>query len=336
VIEELYNRRLSIERPYALRGLSNPPPTYQNRDRQIGARTQEVVKKGLDPQQFHSLINMSNLVSNYLKQGRMKDAETIQVQVLKIFKEAIGEEHPTTLSSMSLLVSIYQNQGRWDDVEVLSVQVLGTLMRLLGAKHLYTLSAMSNLAIACQNRGRMEDAEALGVQVLETLMGSLGEDNPYTLCSMGNLASIYQNQGRFEDAETLQVLRNRRENRDMQSHHQGPFLGPTSPSSHCSEASSRPVSVFSLGSAYRSCLRISSKTKLFCKLKGLLYTVGLCESSIPPHHQRFKWTNVSVNTLSYFIMTFHPLLMTCSVTGKHSTMTTSNTSQAPSKLCGSI
>jgi hypothetical protein len=291
---EALKTRLGLQLSYTLRGLSKPAPTYQSRGRQNCAMQQEVLKKVASTDIFHSLINTSKAVSEYLKQGRLKDAETLQVQVLKTCKEVISEGHPKTLSSMSLLVSIYQKQGRWVDAEDLGLQVLETLTRLLGAKHLYTLSTMSNLAIACQNQGQLKNAEALCIQVLETLMGSLGADHPYTLRSMKNLALIYQNQGRFKDTKTLQMLQNRLESSSIQPRKQRGFIDPTLPSSHWSVASSRPVSIFSLSSAYRPCWRILDKAKICCKLKGLFYIIGLCESSIPPHHKRFKWTNVSV------------------------------------------
>jgi nucleoside phosphorylase len=280
---------------YTLRGMGNPTPKYQIRGRQKAAMTHGLLKKVLSTERSRSLINMMFiLVPKYLDQGRLEDAEKIQVQVLTICKEAFGEEHPSTLKSMSLLVSIYQSQGRWDDVEVFGVQLLGTLMRLVGVKHLYTLRSMSDLALAFQSRGQLKDAEALSVQVLESLIGYLGTDHPYTIRSMGNLASIYQNQGRLEDAGALLVLQNRVKNSDMLLRKQGVLLDTTWSSSCCLEASSIPVSEPSLGLGYRSYWKVVSTADISCKLKELLQFFGFCEKSIPPHHQRFRWTNVSV------------------------------------------
>jgi hypothetical protein len=73
-----------------------------------------------------TLSSMNNLASTYSDQGRWKEAEVLEVQVLEIRKTVLGEYHPNTLDSMSNLAITYQNQGRWKEAEELQVQVLGT------------------------------------------------------------------------------------------------------------------------------------------------------------------------------------------------------------------
>jgi hypothetical protein len=69
---------------------------------------------------------MANLASTYRNQGRWKEAEELEVQVMETRERVLGEEHPDTLTSMANLAVTYRNQGRWDEAEKLEVQVLET------------------------------------------------------------------------------------------------------------------------------------------------------------------------------------------------------------------
>jgi tetratricopeptide (TPR) repeat protein len=137
--------------------------------------------------------------------GRFNDAEELFVQVMKMRKRVLGEEHPDTLTSMNHLASTYQNQGRWKEAEDLFVQVIETRKRVLGQEHLDTLKNMNNLASTYLNQGRWKEAEDLFVQVMETSKRVLGQEHLDTLTSMNNLASTYRNQGRWKEAEDLFV-----------------------------------------------------------------------------------------------------------------------------------
>jgi tetratricopeptide (TPR) repeat protein len=138
-------------------------------------------------------------------EGRWKEAEELEVQVMDTRKRVLGEEHPDTLTSMANLASTYQNQGRWKEAEELDMQVMDTRKRVLGEEHPDTLTSMANLASTYRNQGRWKEAEELEVQVMDTRKRVLGEEHPYTLTSMANLASTYRNQGRWKEAEELEV-----------------------------------------------------------------------------------------------------------------------------------
>jgi hypothetical protein len=51
--------------------------------------------------------------------GRWKEAEELEVQVMKMRKRVLGEEHPDTLLSIGNLASTYSNQGQWKEAEEL-------------------------------------------------------------------------------------------------------------------------------------------------------------------------------------------------------------------------
>ncbi|KAF8544997.1 P-loop containing nucleoside triphosphate hydrolase protein, partial [Trichophaea hybrida] len=153
----------------------------------------------------YTLTNVAYLASTYRNQGRWKEAEELEVQVMETSSRVLGQEHPSTLTSMANLAATYRNQGRWKEAEELEVQVMETRKRVLGQEHPSTLTGMANLASTYRNQGRWKEAEELEVQVMETRKRVLGQEHPSTLTSMANLASTFWNQGRWKEAEELEV-----------------------------------------------------------------------------------------------------------------------------------
>ncbi|MCJ1441536.1 MAG: hypothetical protein MMC23_002025 [Stictis urceolatum] len=172
---------------------------------EITARKRMADLKNLPKDDKSRLAAMANLASTYQSQGRWKEAEELEVQVMETRKRVLSDEHPDTLTSMANLASTYWNQGRWKEAEELEVQVMETSQRVLGDEHPDTLTSMANLASTYRNQGRWKEAEELDVQVMETSQRVLGDEHPSTLTSMSNLASTYRNQGRWKEAEELEV-----------------------------------------------------------------------------------------------------------------------------------
>ncbi|RYP24486.1 hypothetical protein DL765_000506 [Monosporascus sp. GIB2] len=165
----------------------------------------ELRKAVLGDEHPDTLSSAANLASTYWKQGRWKEAETLQVQVMEISKKVLGDEHPDTLNNAANLASTYWKQGRWKEAETLHVQVMEMNKKVLGDEHPDTLSSVANLASKYRDQGRWKEAETLDVQVMEMKKKVLGDEHPDTLSSAANLASTYRNQGRWKEAETLQV-----------------------------------------------------------------------------------------------------------------------------------
>ncbi|KAF2798308.1 hypothetical protein K505DRAFT_110599, partial [Melanomma pulvis-pyrius CBS 109.77] len=67
-----------------------------------------------------------------LSDGRLKEAEELQLQVVEIRKRVFGEEHPDTLIGKGNLALMYSKQGQWKEAEELGVQVLEIRKRVLG------------------------------------------------------------------------------------------------------------------------------------------------------------------------------------------------------------
>jgi tetratricopeptide (TPR) repeat protein len=137
------------------------------------------------------------------RDGRWKEAEELDVQVIETGRRVLGSEHPDTLRSILNLVSTYHSQGRWKEAEDLGLQILATSKRVLSNEHPNTLLSMKFLALTYKFQGRWKEAEDLGVQAIEISKRVRGDKHPDTLKSMGSLASTYQYQGRWKEAEDL-------------------------------------------------------------------------------------------------------------------------------------
>ena len=55
---------------------------------------------------------MANLAARCRDQGRRKEAESLEAQVMEARKRELEEEYPDTLTTMSDLMLTYRDQGR--------------------------------------------------------------------------------------------------------------------------------------------------------------------------------------------------------------------------------
>jgi hypothetical protein len=72
----------------------------------------ETRKRVLNNRHPNTLSSIANLASTYRNQGRLREAEELEVQVIETRKRVLSNEHPNTLISIGNLASTYRNQGR--------------------------------------------------------------------------------------------------------------------------------------------------------------------------------------------------------------------------------
>jgi hypothetical protein len=90
------------------------------RGRRAGGASDRDEQEGVGNKHPDTLISMDNLASTYRNQGRWKEAEELEVQVMETFERVLGNELPSTLTSIANLASTYRNQGRWKEAEELA------------------------------------------------------------------------------------------------------------------------------------------------------------------------------------------------------------------------
>src|SRR5256886_17626362 len=89
--------------------------------------------------------SMRNLASTYSNQGRWKEAEELEVQVIETRKRVLGQEHPDTLTSMNNLAWTWKSQGRDPEAVGLMSECYRLLKQKIGADHPYTISSFESL-----------------------------------------------------------------------------------------------------------------------------------------------------------------------------------------------
>jgi hypothetical protein len=72
----------------------------------------ETRKRVLGGEYLDTLTSIANLASTYRSQGRWKEAEELDVQVMEISLRVLREEHLDMLTSMANLALTYRNQGQ--------------------------------------------------------------------------------------------------------------------------------------------------------------------------------------------------------------------------------
>ncbi|KAI2885598.1 hypothetical protein CBS13152_7503 [Aspergillus niger] len=162
-----------------------------------------IAEAGFRKEQEKYIDLIQNVCGCLYSDGRWKEAEDLDMQVMESRKQVLGPEHPDTLTSMGNLASTYRNQGRWKEAEDLEVQELEICKQVLGSKHPDTLTSMANLASTYRNQGRWKEAEDLDVQVMESRKQVLGPEHPDTLTSMANLAFTWKGQGKVKNSIAL-------------------------------------------------------------------------------------------------------------------------------------
>jgi len=80
--------------------------------RRAGSASDGDENEGLGAEHPDTLTSMANLASTYRNQGRWKEAEELDVQVVEMSSRVLGAEHPGTLISMANLGVTFWNQNR--------------------------------------------------------------------------------------------------------------------------------------------------------------------------------------------------------------------------------
>ncbi|KAF1831070.1 hypothetical protein BDW02DRAFT_70292 [Decorospora gaudefroyi] len=89
---------------------------------------------------------MANLASTYRNQGRLKESEELEVQVMETSKRVLTNEHPDTLTSMANLAFTLQSQARHEEALALMERCFQLRELVLGKQHPNTQSSLNTLS----------------------------------------------------------------------------------------------------------------------------------------------------------------------------------------------
>lgn len=155
------------------------------------------------------MVQLGDLAWTYRVQGRLWEAEQLQMQVYTTLSAVRGPEHLHTLLSMADLARIYREQCRTSEAEALQREVMDKSLRTLGADHSEPLSSIVNLSSivrAAADLLRTDDpartlklAEAQDLQIiaLEKASRITGARSPTTMLHIASPAGIYDLQSQW-------------------------------------------------------------------------------------------------------------------------------------------
>ena len=146
---------------------------------------------------------MSILGLVYHEQGKLDEAEKLQVSIVETSKQSNMGCGVDSLVSMNNLALTYQKQGRWEDAERLQLQVIEASKSNLGPDHPNTLSKMENLLMMYWQQKKLSQSKSLVIHIMEAKMAKLGLEHPESLWAIFNVGMIYQNLGYTYHAEKV-------------------------------------------------------------------------------------------------------------------------------------
>ena len=149
------------------------------------------------------LLTMNRVGSLEKAQGRMKQAEEVFRNALRIAEEEFGPDHETTMSITNNLALLLERRQAYEEAAKLLEPLLERRMRLLGDEHRHTMITMNNLALLYLSMERFDDSERLHLKELELSSRVMGPEHPDTLISIGNLATVYASRDEYAKAEPL-------------------------------------------------------------------------------------------------------------------------------------
>jgi tetratricopeptide (TPR) repeat protein len=135
-------------------------------------------------------------------QGVYSEARALQVRVLDLSQQVLGERHPESLKAMGNLAGTLAMGGDLVEARKYQERVVQLTREVLGEEHPDTLVAMNNLGETLRMLGEFPTARALQQRVLDA-NDRIGHDRPETLAAMNNLALTLQSQGDLKSALPL-------------------------------------------------------------------------------------------------------------------------------------
>jgi serine/threonine protein kinase/Tfp pilus assembly protein PilF len=123
-----------------------------------------------------------------LRYLKLAEAESVDIEALKIRRQLFGNEHPKVASSLGSLALVYMQLGRNAEAEAYGREALRIRQKVLGAENLQTADSQRTLAIVFGVQGRWAESEKMMREILATRRKLLGAVHPSVAASLTDLA----------------------------------------------------------------------------------------------------------------------------------------------------
>ncbi|MEO1614876.1 MAG: CHAT domain-containing tetratricopeptide repeat protein [Planctomycetota bacterium] len=137
------------------------------------------------------------------QKGRFAEAAEVGERVLKLRKQAYGEEHCNYAASLGNVASMYHVNGDYSRAETLHMRACRITRKVLGGKHPEYATSLNNLAVLYLETGKYSQAEPLHQQARAIRKEVLGEYHPDYARSLNNLGRLYVAIGEYARARPL-------------------------------------------------------------------------------------------------------------------------------------
>ncbi len=135
--------------------------------------------------------------------GDLKKAEALRIDVLAIFREIYGDEHPVTVGAINNLASVVFAQRRYHDALPMYDQVLSAYRQLYAANHTKVALAATNASYAHLLTGDAQGALAMAEEALAIRRTEFGNTHAATIVSIQATATALLMLDRFDEAAAL-------------------------------------------------------------------------------------------------------------------------------------
>ena len=200
-----HNKMLAADDPVTLRNRLNLAAIYWQNGRYEEAQQLQVElftayeKRDVEDEE----AAMSSRAMVFSSQNRLAEAEELEVKVLELSKQRLGEYHLNTLIAKTQLAGTLIDLHRADEAERLYAGVWEIRRRELGANHPETLTSMDILIGIFWRQERWNEAEELLADLVDRRIASAGIRDLCTLASMQQLALVRKEMGRDGGAISL-------------------------------------------------------------------------------------------------------------------------------------
>jgi eukaryotic-like serine/threonine-protein kinase len=157
--------------------------------------------KGEDDWNF--LEATSRLAWIYYFQGRLDEAEKLQVAAIELVQRELGPDHEYAPNHMEGLAAVYYKQGHSEKALKLCREALDISRHHSGGGPGETANISRTLADWCTESGLYDEAEDLYIEAWEIRREEHSDEHRATLEIIGKLGALYCKMKRYDEAEPL-------------------------------------------------------------------------------------------------------------------------------------
>ncbi len=145
------------------------------------------------------------LAAVYWKQGDHARAERLYLDVIRIYEESYGQEHPDLAYAWNDLARVYMDTGELARAAPLLARAAQVTEKTQGAQHPHLAIILYNHASLHQRQGDLAQAEALHLRALRIRETATRSGHPDVCDSLRALRDVYTRMDRAQDAEAMRA-----------------------------------------------------------------------------------------------------------------------------------